>query len=223
MKTMLLTAIGLSLGLVTAPEATAQTILQRLERRIRQRADATPPQHDPREPTAATRPEQPEVEAESGYIGLLVDDKQDRGRGVRVLEIRPAGPADLAGFRPRDVITRVEGARVSDLADLADVLRLFKPGDQVDFDVLRDGKQLALQVTVGRRPPPQLEAEPTPRPPVAEAPPVAPSAAVDQAGPALTRPTVPRAEPAATIEQLQQRIDQLERRVVELEKAIGRN
>ena len=231
MKMIALAAMGLALSLATVSEGRAQTILQRLERRIRQRV-ATPPQEtdprqsDPRQPTEADRPEQADqtqTGAPSGYVGMLVDDKQDRGRGVRVLEIRPRGPADRAGFRQQDLITRVEGARISDMADMADVLQLFGPGDQITFDVLRDGKQVALKVTLGRRPLPE-EAEPVPPPPVAERPPVVPAPVVDPPaagdGPVLAPPTEPAVREPSQIDRLQQRIDRLERRVAELEEAI---
>jgi S1-C subfamily serine protease len=50
------------------------------------------------------------------------------------------------------VITAVDGHRVDAGAGLDDVLSLYKPGDTLTLDVLRDGQTVSLSITLGTRP-----------------------------------------------------------------------
>ncbi|EFJ41325.1 hypothetical protein VOLCADRAFT_119736 [Volvox carteri f. nagariensis] len=82
--------------------------------------------------------------------------------GVLVLEVPPGSPAHAAGLRPThrdifgdlvlgDVITGLDGKAVRSSADLYDVLDEHRVGDRVKLDVVRDGKQMGLTVTLGER------------------------------------------------------------------------
>jgi predicted metalloprotease with PDZ domain len=202
--------------------ALAQPTLQRLEHAIRDRvaqaSDASTPADAPAEvqPAAAQPVPQPPVvrqgsqaERERGYLGAVVDDKNDRGRGVRVLEVRTDGPAAKGGLKTGDLITAIATMRVRQLADMADVLSLYPPGDTVAIDVLRDDKPQQVKITLGRSPVASAPGLPTATPPSATAaviPRLLPGAATDQ---------------TARIEQLQHRVDELEQRVAELEKALA--
>jgi hypothetical protein len=61
------------------------------------------------------------------YVGAVVDDVNDRGRGVRVLVVRPGGPAERAGVRPRDLIVGAGGTRVRQLSELTAVVERASP------------------------------------------------------------------------------------------------
>jgi hypothetical protein len=214
-----------------APPVLGQPVLERLEQSIRQRLGETnapaestdaPAMEAPSE-AAAERPGEEAGEkarAEPGYLGVVADDSKDRGRGVRILEVRPDGPADRAGLRKQDLITGVAGIRVRQMTDLADVLILVAAGDSVVFDVLRGAKQQKVKVTLGRRPPPDstIRPEDVPLPP-GEAAPMGPP----PVGPRLQDPAAatPPAEAPTSIEQLQRRLEQLERRVAELERVLA--
>lgn len=234
----------------TARPALAQPVLERLEQRIRDRLNRTerrvnPPQNHSGETPERAAAGQPAENAgtkankEPGYLGIVVDDKNDRGRGVRVLEVKPGGPADEGGLRKQDLITGAAGIRVRQMSDMADVLDLFFAGDSVSFDILRGEKRQTIKVTLARRPPPPAEPsqppEIVPRPPVVEMPPEAPAEVPDAAGgpdenakqppttgPQLQPPETPSlpAEAPTETEQLRGRIEQLERRVAELERAL---
>ena len=116
MKTIAFALLTACCWLVAGEMVRAQSALQRLEEMIRQpKADSaaapTKPPESPAPPkAAATQP--PHEPQEPGYLGVLADDKDDRGRGVRVLKVVPGGPADQAGLKPQDLITRLGGVPV---------------------------------------------------------------------------------------------------------------
>jgi hypothetical protein len=204
-------------------EAAGQSILKRLEQEIRQHVaeDSAAAQADP---SPSKRP--------PGYLGAIVDDTEDRGRGVRVLDIRPGGPADLAGLKDGDLITGVAGVRVRQTEDLADIMTVFPADSRVAFDVLREGGTEKLDVVLGQRespadvPLPVPEAVPLPEP---EADPGASPAQPAAVPPAPTIPDQADAAPAppvandlaTEIELLHTRIAELEQRVEQLEQRLA--
>ena len=201
MKETVVVAIAFSLWLVAAPCVMAQPILERLERRIRDRLTQpnVPPPPQPAGPENES-PAPPAVSGvqkaadEPGYLGVMADDREDRGRGVRILDVRLGSPAEKAGLRKDDLIVAIATVAVRQMSDMADVLPLYRPGDSVAFDILRDGKPRQVEVILGRRP--AAARRPIAAPPPAE-----------------------RAPPE--VAQLQRRIEELERRITELEQALA--
>jgi serine protease Do len=57
-------------------------------------------------------------------------------------------PADKAGIKSGDVITKINGKDVGDTYSLSSALGNFKPGDQVTLTVHHDGKDANLKVTL---------------------------------------------------------------------------
>jgi S1-C subfamily serine protease len=94
-------------------------------------------------------------------LGLSTD------HGGLISEVVPGSPADEAGLREGngklrfqaavyetggDVILAVEGRKVIGPNDLADFVSDYKPGETIVLDVLRDGKEVEVEVTLGKRP-----------------------------------------------------------------------
>ncbi|HEV3255688.1 MAG TPA: PDZ domain-containing protein [Gemmataceae bacterium] len=102
-------------------------------------------------PTRATAQER----APRASLGVMVDptppDAEHAGLVVR--QVRPDSPAAKAGMKEGDVITRVAQKDVKDLEGLLNTLAPHKPGDKLDFQVVRDGKEKTLNVTLGQRQP----------------------------------------------------------------------
>jgi S1-C subfamily serine protease len=86
--------------------------------------------------------------------------------GALVEEVAPGSPADKAGLLASDkafdsngqqvmiggdVITAVDGKVVETMQDLSAAVKAQKPGDEVELTVLRDGKEIAVTVTLGER------------------------------------------------------------------------
>ena len=69
--------------------------------------------------------------------------------GVFVAEIVRDGPGDLAGLKLGDQILTVDGVEIKDTGDIIKVRDSHKVGDVVDFEIIRDGKQITLPLTIG--------------------------------------------------------------------------
>jgi membrane-associated protease RseP (regulator of RpoE activity) len=160
-----------------------------------------------------------------GYLGAMVDDKADRGRGVRVLNVHPGGPAEQAGLQTNDLIVGAGGASVRQLSDLTAVMDLLGPGDKLSLEVVRGNRPARGEVILGQQGAATEQAPSTSPQPTSSLPPV-PSESTSGVPRPLTPPgegpsLMPGAD-AARIDQLERRIAQLEQRVEELErKAAG--
>jgi S1-C subfamily serine protease len=90
-------------------------------------------------------------------------------RGLLVEQVTAGGPAGRAGLRAGDrtaryqtepeplhpngdIITAIDGKAVAQQQDLTRLLGSARPGQKVKLDVLRVGKKLKLEVTLGERP-----------------------------------------------------------------------
>jgi S1-C subfamily serine protease len=72
--------------------------------------------------------------------------------GAVVTAITPGSPADHAGIKLQDVITKVNDQSIDDSHPLKDVLRQYAPGTKVSVTISRGGKSQTLQVTLGTHP-----------------------------------------------------------------------
>jgi serine protease Do len=70
-------------------------------------------------------------------------------QGALVSSVDPGGPAAKAGLQPGDVILSVNGADVTDSADLPSQIAGLKPGTQADVQVWRDKSTKDMKVTIG--------------------------------------------------------------------------
>ena len=85
------------------------------------------------------------------YLGVSMSENP-AGDGVLVPDVPAGGPADDAGMRPDDVIVAVDGRRVRASSDVSGAVSSRRPGDRVTVEVLRDGRRIELDVTLGSRP-----------------------------------------------------------------------
>lgn len=81
------------------------------------------------------------------YFGSIPDFGSD-AKGYAIQGASPGSPADKAGIKGGDVIIRLGKNRVGGLDDFDLALREFKPGEQVDVIVIRDGEEVTLKVTL---------------------------------------------------------------------------
>jgi serine protease Do len=57
-------------------------------------------------------------------------------------------PADKAGLKPADVITKVNDAQITEEHSLASMLAQYSPGDKITLTILRDGKSQTVTATL---------------------------------------------------------------------------
>lgn len=58
-------------------------------------------------------------------------------------------PADKAGLKDKDIVTAINGVKVGKAGSISSIVGEYKPGDTVQFTVIRDGKETAVNVTLG--------------------------------------------------------------------------
>lgn len=68
-------------------------------------------------------------------------------KGVLLADVRPGGGAEKGGMRRGDVLMKLGKTPVGSVEDLMFVLQQSKPGETVTAVVLRDGKEMPLEVT----------------------------------------------------------------------------
>ena len=100
-------------------------------------------------------------EVTRGWLGVTIQDlKGDLAEyygmkdksGVLVASVVPGDPADQAGIKPKDIITEVDGKKVTTSRDLTNLAAKLGVGDTSTVTVWRDGRQKTLEVKVGKRP-----------------------------------------------------------------------
>ena len=97
-----------------------------------------------------------------GWVGVALEPLSDdlatslgapKGKGVIVKRVLPGGPAEKAGLQPNDVILRFGEQSIEDLQHFQRLV-LDAPVDRpVSLRVLRQGKEVAVSVTVAEAPP----------------------------------------------------------------------
>jgi serine protease Do len=99
--------------------------------------------------------------SESGYLGVYMQDLTEDVRqgldldvkhGVLVSGISDDSPADKAGLEEGDVIVSFGGQDIESPDDLRNAVSEFKPGAEAKVEIVRDGKEQSVVVTVGERP-----------------------------------------------------------------------
>jgi hypothetical protein len=84
------------------------------------------------------------------YLGTVPDMTGAPG-GVRLVGVRAGSPAEKAGLRGDDIITRIGATETPDLQAMTDALRSHQPGDTVDIVVRRGASITTLRARLGTR------------------------------------------------------------------------
>ncbi|CAH2600189.1 PDZ domain-containing protein [Rhodovastum atsumiense] len=94
---------------------------------------------------------------ERGWLGVTMQDlggsgEGRRDRGVAIAEVVRGGPAARGGLRPGDIVIGVNGQTVEDARGMLRSVAAIPPGQTARLQLRRQGRELELPVTVGRRP-----------------------------------------------------------------------
>jgi len=97
-----------------------------------------------------------------GYLGMYSAGEVDktmaqalglnRDRGIIVGQVVEDSPAEKGGLKEDDIIVSLNGEEVSDYDAFRTKVASFKPEEKVDIEVIRDGKEKEISVTLGIRP-----------------------------------------------------------------------
>jgi S1-C subfamily serine protease len=80
-----------------------------------------------------------------------------RPEGVLIRGLQRGGPADRAGMLVRDVVLEIEGKSTRNVPQLLARIAELAPGSTARIRVMREGKDLEVAVTVGKRPKAELQ------------------------------------------------------------------
>jgi serine protease Do len=96
---------------------------------------------------------------ERAYLGVYPQDLSDEliasfgsEKGAIVSDISPESPAEKAGLKPGDVITRVDKTEIRDSRHLLITLAQMRPETKVTIEYLRESKKATVDVRLGHRP-----------------------------------------------------------------------
>lgn len=96
-----------------------------------------------------------------GYIGVSLQNltpdlaKQfglSSDHGAVILEVEPNKPGAKAGLKPGDVIMAINGQKVQNSSDATLKVTEHGPGTTITLDIVRNGKQMKIPVTLAARP-----------------------------------------------------------------------
>ena len=87
--------------------------------------------------------------------GLSDEEKAKQGikdlDGVYVLETPVGGAANAAGIKKGDVVTKINGNKVTTGPEMVEQVARYKPGDKISITYLREGKENTVNVTLKNR------------------------------------------------------------------------
>jgi len=70
------------------------------------------------------------------------------GTGALIDEVMPDTPAEDSGLEKGDIVTEVNGQRVTDGIALIVAIRTYQPGQTIEFTVRRAGDEQLVEVTL---------------------------------------------------------------------------
>lgn len=80
------------------------------------------------------------------FLGVTTDEDDN---GAKVIEVTKESAAEKAGLKKDDIITKLGDKKVDGPESLTDVVRSFKPKEEVTVYYKRDGKENSMKVTLG--------------------------------------------------------------------------
>jgi serine protease Do len=91
------------------------------------------------------------------YLGNLTPDAARElnlksNQGAMITQVMRGGPADKAGLKPYDLITAVDGKKISRVEDLINKVADTEPGKSLEATLIRDGKERKVKVTIESHP-----------------------------------------------------------------------
>ena len=96
-----------------------------------------------------------------GWLGVVIQDIDENlaksfglktAEGILVSEVQLDSPAAKAGLKQGDVILKLDGTQLADVADLRNRVALIPPGKSGVLTIIRDGQEQQVDVAIGEQP-----------------------------------------------------------------------
>lgn len=96
--------------------------------------------------------------AQMAFAGVVTQELSDGLKsyfkvegGALISEVVKDSPAEKAGLKAGDIITKIGAESVADQGDVTAAIRDTDPDETVDFHIMRDGKSMVIPVTLTNR------------------------------------------------------------------------
>ncbi len=96
-----------------------------------------------------------------GWLGVAIQDVNEnlaksfdlkKPEGILVSEVEQGSPAEKAGLKQGDVIISLNNRKLENVNDLRNTIAFTAPKTKVDLQIIRDGKPMDVEVTIGEQP-----------------------------------------------------------------------
>jgi putative serine protease PepD len=84
------------------------------------------------------------------YVGVFLNGASLGG--AQITTVQPGSPASAAGLRPGDVVTAINGKRITSTQQFIETVDTYSPGQTVTLTVKSNGKTKQVKLTLGTRP-----------------------------------------------------------------------
>ena len=72
--------------------------------------------------------------------------------GILIADVQQGGPADEAGLKPGDILTKMEDEEVGSSKEARDILQDYEPGDDIEVTIIRSGRAGKMKVKLRESP-----------------------------------------------------------------------
>jgi serine protease Do len=95
-----------------------------------------------------------QARSRGAFLGITAESTAEGAQheGAIVRNVTPNSPAAKAGLKRGDIITKVDNRAINDFEDLQNALSQHKVGQKVNLQVLHNGQQKQMSVTLSQRP-----------------------------------------------------------------------
>jgi S1-C subfamily serine protease len=84
------------------------------------------------------------------YLGT-VPNYSDQNDGLKLDGVRPGSPAERAGLRAGDVVTKLANIPIKNVYDYTYALGELRPGEEIEVVILREGREARIKLTPDKR------------------------------------------------------------------------
>jgi len=95
-----------------------------------------------------------------GWLGVSIQDLNpgiakalnlNPAKGALINEVFENSPAEKGGIKAGDVVRSINGKIIEDANDLRNTVAALRPGENADFEILREGNTLKLKINIALR------------------------------------------------------------------------
>ncbi len=122
--------------------------------------EAPAPAPAPKKEPKRAEPKKAEPKAPRPWLGVQPEDLPDElraqldlpeGEGLLVTDVLAGSPAEKAGLKKNDILTKIDGKAVKGEESLAKFMSTAKAGQEATLTVLRKAKEQTIKVTIGEK------------------------------------------------------------------------